>query len=66
MVADNLPDEQMDGIRQIFNMMDTDNNGDLTFEELREGLLKIGHHVTDPDVQMLIDAVSFCFLTPFR
>lgn len=66
MVADNLPDEQMDGIRQIFNMMDTDNNGDLTFEELRDGLLKIGHHVTDPDVQMLIDAVSFCFLTPFR
>lgn len=59
MVADNLPDEQIEGIRQIFNMMDTDINGDLTFEELRDGLLKIGHQVTDPDVHMLIDAVSF-------
>ncbi|KAL6194206.1 hypothetical protein ACLB2K_035290 [Fragaria x ananassa] len=57
-VADNLPDEQIEGIRQIFNMMDTDNNGDLTFEELRDGLLKIGHQVTDPDVHMLIDAAD--------
>ncbi|XP_050372458.1 calcium-dependent protein kinase 24 [Argentina anserina] len=57
-VADNLPDEQIEGIRQIFNMMDTDNNGDLTFEELRDGLIKIGHQVTDPDVHMLIDAAD--------
>lgn len=58
MVADNLPDDQIDGIRQLFNMMDIDNNGNLNFEELRDGLVKIGHHVTDPDVRMLIDAVS--------
>ncbi|CAB4263692.1 unnamed protein product [Prunus armeniaca] len=57
-VADNLPDDQIDGIRQLFNMMDIDNNGNLNFEELRDGLVKIGHHVTDPDVQMLIDAAD--------
>ena len=60
MVADNLPNEQRDGIRQIFHMMDTDKNGNLSFEELKDGLHKIGHPVADPDVKMLIEAVS-CF-----
>ncbi|KAM1112591.1 hypothetical protein TB2_045406 [Malus domestica] len=57
-VADNLPEDQIDGIRQIFEMMDIDNNGNLTFEELRDGLVKIGHNVADPDVQMLLDAAD--------
>lgn len=61
-MADNLPNEQKDGIKQIFNMMDIDKNGNLSFEELRDGLKKIGHPVTDPDVRMLIDAVSLITL----
>lgn len=59
MVAGNLPDEQVNGIRRMFNMMDTDKNGNLSFEELKEGLNNIGHPVPDPDVQMLMNAVSF-------
>lgn len=61
MVADNLSEEQIDGIKRIFDTMDTDKNGNLTFEELRDGFHLIGHSVTDPDVQMLIDAVSLLF-----
>ena len=62
MVADNLPNEQVDGIREIFHMMDTDKNGSLSFDELKDGLHKIGHPVADPDVKMLIEAVSvFCW-----
>lgn len=57
-VADNLPDEIKEQLKEIFEMVDSDNNGNLTFEELRDGLHKIGHHVTDPDVQMLLDTVS--------
>ncbi|WJZ88094.1 hypothetical protein VitviT2T_007425 [Vitis vinifera] len=57
-VADNLPNEQRDGIRQIFHMMDTDKNGNLSFEELKDGLHKIGHPVADPDVKMLIEAAD--------
>lgn len=60
MVADNLPDEQIDGIKQMFYMMDTDNTGDLSFDELKAGLHNIGHVLPDPDVRMLMDAVSFC------
>ncbi|KAG2720899.1 hypothetical protein I3760_02G055700 [Carya illinoinensis] len=57
-VAGNLPDEQVNGIRRMFNMMDTDKNGNLSFEELKEGLNNIGHPVPDPDVQMLMNAAD--------
>ncbi|PSS35869.1 Calcium-dependent protein kinase [Actinidia chinensis var. chinensis] len=57
-VADNLPQEQIAGIKQMFHMMDTDKNGNLTFEELKDGLQMIGHPVADPDVQMLMDAAD--------
>lgn len=59
MVADNLSDEQVDVFKQMFDMMDKDKNGNLSFEELRDGLSMIGHAIPDPDVQMLMDAVSF-------
>lgn len=67
-MADNLPVEQLDGIKQMFHMMDKDKNGNLSFEELRDGLSRIGHTLPDPDVQMLMDAVSlwlplFSFVT---
>lgn len=42
----------------MFHMMDTDQNGNLTFDELKDGLHKIGQPVADPEVQMLMDAVS--------
>ncbi|XVF29275.1 hypothetical protein REPUB_Repub15cG0106800 [Reevesia pubescens] len=57
-VADILPNEQIDSIIEMFRMMDTDENGDLSFEELRDGLQKIGLSVSDPDVQMLMDAAD--------
>ncbi|GLT66246.1 hypothetical protein SLA2020_386210 [Shorea laevis] len=57
-VAENLPDEQIYGIKQTFDMMDTDKNGNLSFEELKEGLHMIGHPVGDPDVQLLMNAAD--------
>ena len=58
MVADNLPDEQIDCMRKMFHMMDKDKNGNLSFEELKDGLSMIGHSLPDLDVKMLMDAVS--------
>ncbi|KAA8527294.1 hypothetical protein F0562_034609 [Nyssa sinensis] len=57
-VAYNLPDDEVNGIKNIFHMMDTDKNGNLTFEELKDGLIMIGQPVPDHDVQLLMDAVS--------
>ncbi|KAJ8445738.1 hypothetical protein Cgig2_026065 [Carnegiea gigantea] len=55
-VADSLPDEQIDKLRRTFHMMDTDKNGCLSFEELKQGLFKLGHVLPDADVQMILDA----------
>ncbi|KAJ7947508.1 putative Calcium-dependent protein kinase [Quillaja saponaria] len=57
-VAENLPNEQIDKIKEMFDMMDKDKNGTLTFEELKDGLRMIGHPIPDPDVQMLMDAAD--------
>ncbi|KAL0392492.1 UNVERIFIED_CONTAM: Calcium-dependent protein kinase [Sesamum radiatum] len=57
-VAGNLPDEQVHGIRQMFHMMDTDKNGNLNFQELKDGLFMIGQPISDHDVQLLLDAAD--------
>ena len=57
MVADQLPVEEIAGIRQMFHMMDTNKDGNLSMDELRKGLHMIGHGVSEPDVQMIMDAV---------
>lgn len=62
MVADHLPDDQVDGIKEMFHMMDTDKNGNLNFQELKDGLYMIGQPVPDHDVQLLLDAVSIHIL----
>ena len=58
MVVDHLPVEEVDGIKKMFSMMDTDKNGTLTLEELKEGLHIIGEPVPEPEVKMLLEAVS--------
>ncbi|KAI4338850.1 hypothetical protein MLD38_023858 [Melastoma candidum] len=57
-VADNLPDDQVDSIREMFDTMDTDKNGDLTFEELKHGFSSYGQLVQDQDVQMFMEAAD--------
>ncbi|XP_078165213.1 calcium-dependent protein kinase 7-like [Carex rostrata] len=57
-VASHLPLDQVNDIKQIFHMMDKDKNGNLTFEELKEGLQYIGQAVAEPDVQMLLEAAD--------
>ncbi|KAK7257868.1 hypothetical protein RIF29_32159 [Crotalaria pallida] len=57
-VADSLPDEQVVSIRKMFDMMDKDKNGNLTFDELKDGFASLGHTVPDTDVQMLMDAAD--------
>lgn len=59
LVAENLPTEQMDGLKKMFHDMDKDKNGSLSFQELKDGLTVIGDQpVADPDIQMFMEAVS--------
>lgn len=57
-VADQLPMEEIAGIRQMFHMMDTNKDGNLSMDELRKGLHMIGHGVLEPDVQMIMEAAD--------
>lgn len=41
-----------------FKMMDTDNDGIITCEELKNGLVKFGSLLAESELQMLIEAVS--------
>ncbi|CAN4099115.1 unnamed protein product [Withania somnifera] len=57
-VADNLSQDQVHGIKQIFYMMDTDKNGNLSFQELKDGLRVMGQTVAEPEVKLLMDAAD--------
>ncbi|MQM14594.1 hypothetical protein Taro_047528, partial [Colocasia esculenta] len=57
-VAEQLSVEEVAGIKEMFEMMDINKNGKITLEELKFGLHKLGQHIPDPDVKILMDAVS--------
>eukprot|EP00262_Sarcandra_glabra_P012600 TRINITY_DN327_c0_g1_i4.p1 TRINITY_DN327_c0_g1~~TRINITY_DN327_c0_g1_i4.p1 ORF type:complete len:528 (-),score=86.13 TRINITY_DN327_c0_g1_i4:399-1982(-) len=57
-VAEHLSVEEVAGIKEMFKMMDTSNNGQITLEELKIGLQKTGQLVPDRDVQMLMEAAD--------
>ncbi|WOL03661.1 calcium-dependent protein kinase 21-like [Canna indica] len=57
-VAKQLPVEVVADIKQMFHMMDKDKNGNLTLEELKEGLHIIGSPVPEPDIKMLLEAAD--------
>ncbi|KAK1400512.1 Calmodulin-domain kinase CDPK protein [Heracleum sosnowskyi] len=57
-VAASLSDEEIHGIREMFNTWDTDKNGNLTPEELKLGLINNGKNISDPDVQMFMKAAD--------
>lgn len=65
MIAEHLSVEEVAGIKDAFDMMDTSKRGKINIDELRAGLQKVGQHIPEADLQILMDAVSiiFCFLS---
>ena len=57
-VAASLPDEELHRIKEMFNRWDTDKNGNLSPEELKLGLINNGKEVSDPDVQLFMEAAD--------
>lgn len=58
MIAEHLSVEEVAGIKEGFQLMDTSNKGKINIDELRVGLRKLGHQISDADVQILMEAVS--------
>ncbi len=64
MVAEHLSVEEVAGLQEAFDMMDTTKRGKINIEELRNGLQRLGQPIPDADLQILMDAVSIIlFLT---
>ena len=61
-IAELLSGEEVDGLKNIFNGMDVQNKGSISYEELKTGLHKLGSQLAENEVQQLMEAVS-TFLT---
>uniref|UniRef100_A0ACD5USF4 Uncharacterized protein n=1 Tax=Avena sativa TaxID=4498 RepID=A0ACD5USF4_AVESA len=57
-IAENLSPEEIKGLKQMFNNMDTDKSGTITVEELKIGLAKLGSKISEAEVQKLMEAVD--------
>lgn len=66
-MAENLSDEEIMGLKEMFRSLDTDNSGTITLEELRSGLPKLGTKISESEIKQLMEAVcsssiSICFV----
>ncbi|KAF6174216.1 hypothetical protein GIB67_033748 [Kingdonia uniflora] len=57
-IAENLTEEDIKGLQQMFNNMDTDGSGAITVEELKIGLSRLGSKLTESEIKQLMDAAD--------
>ncbi|KAI3446466.1 hypothetical protein Pfo_003131 [Paulownia fortunei] len=55
-IAEHLSVEEVAGIKEGFQLMDTGNKGKIDINELRAGLHKLGHQIPDADLLVLMEA----------
>ncbi|CAK9155476.1 unnamed protein product [Ilex paraguariensis] len=57
-IAERLSEEEIGGLKQLFKMIDTDNSGTITFEELKHGLKRVGSELTESEIKALMNAAD--------
>ena len=57
-----MSEEHLKELKDVFEAMDEDGSGALSLDELREGLMKIGAHMSEEDVQRTFEFVSSSWL----
>ncbi|GFP97668.1 calcium-dependent protein kinase 10 [Phtheirospermum japonicum] len=57
-IAEHLSVEEVEVIRDMFALMDTDNDGKVTYEELKAGLRRVGSQLAEPEIKLLMDVVN--------
>ncbi|KAE8661228.1 Calcium-dependent protein kinase 20 [Hibiscus syriacus] len=57
-IADSLSEEEIAGLKEMFKMIDADNSGNITLEELKIGLEKVGSHLRDSEINGLMQAAD--------
>ncbi|XP_020255950.1 calcium-dependent protein kinase 10-like isoform X2 [Asparagus officinalis] len=57
-IAENLSEDEIAGLKQMFKMIDTDNSGQITFEELKVGLERVGAKLKESEIYALMKAAD--------
>ncbi|KAL1812485.1 hypothetical protein ACET3Z_022550 [Daucus carota] len=57
-IAEHLTIEEVEVIRDMFALMDTDSDGKVTYEELKAGLRKVGSQLAEPEIKLLMDVAD--------
>ncbi|KAA8522635.1 hypothetical protein F0562_013004 [Nyssa sinensis] len=57
-IAERLSEEEIGGLKELFKMLDTDNSGTITFDELKDGLRRVGSDLMESEIKDLMDAAD--------
>lgn len=57
-IAERLSEEEIGGLKELFKMIDTDNSGTITYEELKDGLKRVGSNLMESEIKSLMDAAD--------
>uniref|UniRef100_A0A7N0ZVF8 non-specific serine/threonine protein kinase n=1 Tax=Kalanchoe fedtschenkoi TaxID=63787 RepID=A0A7N0ZVF8_KALFE len=57
-IAENLSEEDITGLKSMFSNMDTDKSGTITYEELKSGLTRLGSKLSEAEVKQLMEAAD--------
>jgi calcium-dependent protein kinase len=64
-IAELLSGDEVDGLKNMFSVMDTNNTGVISIEQFKKGLQNLGSQLAENDIQQLVDAVSIYCMIPF-
>ncbi|XP_022926931.1 calcium-dependent protein kinase 21-like isoform X2 [Cucurbita moschata] len=57
-IAENLSEEEIKGLKAMFANIDTDNSGNITYDELKTGLARLGSRLSEAEVKQLMEAAD--------
>lgn len=57
-IAELLSGEEVDRLKKMFNMMDTNQTGVISFEQFKNGLHKLGSQLAENEIQQLMEAAD--------
>ncbi|KAL8172567.1 hypothetical protein V2J09_024371 [Rumex salicifolius] len=57
-IAERLSEEEIGGLKELFKMIDTDNSGTITLEELKVGLKRVGSDLGESEIKALMEAAD--------
>ncbi|KAI3685218.1 hypothetical protein L6452_34456 [Arctium lappa] len=57
-IAERLSEEEIGGLKQLFKTIDTDNSGTITFQELKQGLKRVGSNIMESEIMELMNAAD--------